>query len=825
MGLWQDQVKHAVRRLVRSPLFTTITLLTLAITIGANTLVFSVVDGVLLRPLAYPHPEQLIGVWFKAPGVNLPELNMAPFLYFTLREKSTTLQDVAAFNGDSFSVTGNGQPEQVNGLDVTESALPMLGAKPAVGRLFTHSDDLPNTPKTILLSYGYWQRRFGGSASVVGRTLTIEGETYEIIGALPRGFQFLDRRDADIFMPMRWDRSKTKLGNFSQQGIARLKPGVSMNLAAAEVARLIPVAIHSFPAPEGYDLALFEKANFQPYLRPLKQDVVGDIGGILWILMGSMGVVLLVACANIANLLLVRVEGRRQELAVRSALGAGRGNIVRQLLLDSFVLSVAGTLLGVALAYGSLRLLVHEAPAQLPRLHEIGLHGSVWLFTLGVAVFVGFVIGLVPVIKYSGVSISTGLREGGRALSQSRERHRARKILVVVQVALALVLLICSSLMVRTFQALLHVSPGFTDPASLASFRIYIPETQIPETQRERVVRMEQAIRDRLAAIPSVQSVAITNSVPMDGSQNMDPVMAEDHVYKPGELAPLRRFKFVAPGTFQTLGTSLVAGRDYTWPELYQKRPLAVISENFAHEYWGSAQAALGKRIRVGSTDEWREVIGVAQNVYDDGVSKAAPSIVYWPLFANSFEGDKETVRRGVHFVIRSSRAGSSAFNREVQQAVWSVNPNLPLADVTTEGELYRKSMARTSFMLVMLSVAGGMALLLGIVGIYGVISYTVTQRRREIGIRMALGAQREELTAMFVRQGFWLTMAGVVTGLVVAAFALRLMTSLLFGISAFDPLSYSVATVVITGVALLACYLPSRKASVVNPVQALRAE
>jgi predicted permease len=421
--------------------------------------------------------------------------------------------------------------------------------------------------------------------------------------------------------------------------------------------------------------------------------------------------------------------------------------------------------------------------------------------------------------------MSTGLREGGRALSQSRERHRARKTLVVVQVALALVLLICSGLMIRTFRALVHVSPGFADPASLEAFNIFIPDAQIPDTDRVRVVRMQQAIRDRLAAIPGVQSVSVTTSVPLSNSRSYDPVYAEDHTYKEGELAPLRRFKFVSPGFFSTLGAPLVAGRDLTWDETFQKRPVAIISENFAREYWGNPANAVGKRVRVGNTDDWHEIIGVAGDLYDDGVSKPPSTSVYWPIFQDRFEGEKEVVRRYAGFLIRSSRAGSASFMSEAQQAVWSVNPDLPLADTTTVGELYTKSMARTSFTLIMLCVAGSMALLLGIVGIYGVISYAVSQRTREIGIRMALGAQREALTRMFVRQGLMLAGIGAIAGLGVAFFVMRLMTSLLFNVSPVDPWTYCVATLCILAVAWLACYLPSRRAAVVNPVNALRAE
>jgi predicted permease len=824
MALLKNHFSHALRRLARAPLFTAITLMTLAVGIGANTVVFSVVEGILLKPLAYPHSDRLIGVWHKAPGVNIPKINMAPFLYFIDREQNKTLEDIGIYNRADFSMTGGAQPEQVHGLLVTDGTLPLLGVQPVSGRLFTRQDDQPKAPKTVVLTYGYWQRHFGGG-SVVGRTVTLDGQAREIIGVLPKDFHFLDENNLDLIMPMQLNRSETKLGQFNDEGLARLKPGVTIEQASADLARLIPVAIHSFPAPEGFSAAIFEKANFAIDLHPLKDDVVGDVGNVLWVLMGSIAIVLLVACANVANLLLVRVEGRRQELAIRSALGADRKNITAGLLLESLVLGCAGTAIGLVLALGALRILVAAAPTGLPRLHEIGIDVPVLLFTCGLALFVSFVIGMIPVLKYSGVTASTGMREGGRTLSQSRERHRARQVLVVVQVALALVLLICSGLMIRTFRALAHVSPGFSDPNTLQAFDIYIPETQIPDSQKERIVRTEQAILNKLAAIPGVSSVAITTSVPMSGNRSFDPVYASDRVYKEGELAPLRRFKFISPGSFSTMGVPLVAGRDITWPEEFEKRPVAIISENFAREYWGSPSNALGKFVHVGSSDPWHEIIGVAGNVYDDGVSQAPSTAVYWPLFQDNFETQKEMVRRYVSFVIRSPRAGSAAFMSEVQRAVWSIDADLPLADTTTVGKLYTRSMARTSFTLVMLCVAGSMALLLGVVGIYGVISYAVSQRTREIGIRMALGAQREALTAMFVRQGLVLTCIGIAFGLGAAFLSMRLMSSLLFNVSPMDPWTYALTTACVIGIAWLACYLPSRRAAVVNPVTALRSE
>ena len=826
MASFDDQLKQVLRRLSRAPLFTAITLITLAVGVGANTMIFSVVEGVLLKPLPYPHAEQLIGVWHTAPGIGIKELNMSPSIYFIDREQNTTLQDIGSYTGDSLNVTGAGKPEHVRGLDVTDGVLPILGVTPVVGRLFNRRDDSAGAPQTVVLSFGYWQRKFGGESSVVGRSITVDGKPREIIGVLPKGFRFLDQPDdAALFLPFQWDRNKTKLGNFSESALARLKPGVTIEQASADLARLLQVVLRTFPAPEGFSSSMFEKARISPNLRPLKQDVVGNVGNVLWVLMGSIVLVLLVACANVANLLLVRVEGRRQELAIRSALGAGWGRIAGELLFESVVLGFAGSLLGLVLAYGGLRLLVAMAPTGLPRVYEIGIDIPVLLFTLGLSLFTSLLIGFIPVLKYAGATATSGLREGGRALSQSRERHRARKTLVVVQVALALVLLICSGLMIRTFRALMHVSPGFVAPEAVQTFRFYIPETQIADAQAERVVRMDEEILNRLAAIPGVSSVSFSTAVPMEGRSSSDVVFAQDHVYGEGELPPIRRFKFVSPGFFATLGTQILAGRDLTWTDTYQKRPVALISENFARQYWRDPQDALGKRIRPGNIDDWREIVGVVRDVHDDGVDKEAPSAVYWPVVMDHFEGEKQTLRRSLAFVVRSPRAGSRAFMNEVQERVWSVDADVPLAEVSTLGTLYTKSMARTSFTLVMLCVSGSMALLLGMVGIYGVISYAVSQRTREIGIRMALGAQRETLTAMFVRQGLRLTLIGAACGLVTAFVSMRLMSSLLFNVSPVDPITYVTITIGVVAVAYLACYLPSRRAATVEPMEALRTE
>jgi predicted permease len=823
MESFMNQLKQVLRRLGRTPMFTVITLITLAAGVGANTVVFSVLEGVLLKPLPYPHPEELITVAQAAPGINIPELQAAPSMYFIYRDQGQSFQDIGLYAGDSVSVTGLAEPEQVRALLVTDGTLPILGVSPALGRLFSREDDLPGTPETVLLNYGYWQHKFGADPSAVGRNVMVDGKSRQIIGVLPQRFHFLDREDPAMFLPFKFDRNKIFLGNFSYNAVARLRPGVTIAQASADVGRMIPIVMRTFPAPPGFSLKLFEQAHIGPNLRPLKQDVVGDVGKMLWVLMGSIGMVLLIACANVANLLLVRVEGRRQELAVRAALGASRGRIGGELLLESVILGLLGSMIGLGLAYIGLRVLVAMAPTGLPRIHEIGIDATVLLFTLGISLMASVLFGSIPIFKYAGARLSTGIREGGRALSQSREQHRARSVLVVVQVAMALVLLICSGLMIRTFHALTKVQPGFTAPAELQTFRIAIPDSEAPK--EEQVVRMNEEILRKLGAIPGVSSVGLSTTIPMDGNSSMDPVFAQDHTYTEGQLAPIRRFKFITPGFIETLGTPLIAGRELTWTDLYQKLPVAIISENFAREYWNNPANAIGKRIRVGTTDDWREVIGVVADVHDDGVNKEASSSVYWPLIMDRFEGNPTTVRRGVAFALRSPRASSESFLKEVREAVWSVNPNLPLAAVHTVDHFYKQSMARTSFTLIMLGVAGSMALLLGVVGIYGVIAYSVSQRRREIGIRMALGAQQQVLTNMFVRHGLWLTGIGVVCGLAAAIVVMRLMSSLLFKVSPVDPLTYTTVSLGLVLTAFLASYLPSRRTSAVDPVEALRAE
>ena len=822
MGSLGNQLKHVLRRLLQAPLFTGMTLLTLAIGIGANTAIFSVIEGVLLKPLPYVHAEQLVGVWHTAPGLNIKELNASPSLYFIYREENRTFQDIGFWRGNAVNVTGVAEPEQVDSLEVTESTLPLLGVQPILGRGFSHYDDSAKSPETVLLTYGYWQSRFGGDASAIGRRILVDGLAREVIGVLPKQFRFLDRKPS-LITPFQFDRSKLFLGNFSYQAVARLKPGVTLEQANADVARMLPLNVERFPPPPGYSVKMFTEARIGPNVRPFKQDLVGDIGNVLWVLMGTIGTVLLIACANVANLLLVRADGRQQELAIRAALGAGSARIARELLFESMSLALAGGTLGLALAAAALRVLIWSAPANLPRIEDISIDPQVLLFTLAISLVAGILFGLIPVFKYVGPNLATALRGGGRSASQSRERHRARSTLVIVQVALALVLLISSGLMIRTFQALKNVQPGFTKPEELQTFTVSIPEAQVKEAPA--VLRMQQNMLEKVSGIPGVASVALISILPMNGQGWTDPIFTKDRVYADGQIPPLRRFKFVSPGLFRTMGNRLIAGRDFTWTDSYNLQNVAIISENMARELWGNPGAALGKQIRETLNSPWREVVGVVGDEREDGLNQKAPTIAYWPTMMKNFESDRDSIRRGLTFVVRSGRTGSQAFVQEIRQAVWAINPSVPVAEVETVEMLYKKSLSRTSVTLVMLLIAGSMALLLGVIGIYGVISYSVSQRTREIGIRMAIGASQHALTQMFVRYGLALAGIGVACGLSVAALLMRLLSKLLFEVNPIDPLTYGIVAVGLVLSAVLASYLPARRVTAIDPVEALRAD
>jgi predicted permease len=822
-------LRLTLRRLRKAPGFTIIVILTLAIGIGANTAVFTIIENILLKPLPYPDSGRLVALWLDAPGAGglssfSSGLDLSTSMDLTFSEHNQTFQSMGIWSPGTASVTGVAQPEQVQTIGISNGILETLAVPPTLGRWFSSADQEPNGQKSIILSYGYWQRRFGGNPAVLGRAIQMDAQTRTIVGVMPRGFRLVDR-DFDLLVPLALDPSHQILAGFGYSGIGRLKPGVTLAQADADIARLIPVWMDSWSNGPGTNQHYYERWKIAPHFRSLKQLVIGNVSSVLWVVMATVGLVMLIACINIANLLLVRAESRQQELAIRAALGAGRARIARELLVESLILGLLGGAAAIGVAYGALRLLVAIGPAELPRLSEISLDAVSLGFTLLLSVFSGLFFGAIPVLKYARAHSAVLTLSASRTASSSRARQRSRNILVVAQVAMALVLMVSALLMIRTFAALRSVEPGFADAPHVETISVWIPDLMVPDPHS--VAQMQQQIDDRIAAIPGVTSVGFGASVPMDGMDpNWDTITVEGKRYEGGE-GPLRYFNYVSPGYFQTLGTRFVAGRDFTWDDLNNLSPMIIVSENFARDNWGSASAAIGKRVKKYSSSPWQQVIGVVEDVHVHGVDEETPPIVYWPaIFYARFQPKPEVDGlRFVTFAVHSNRAGTDGFLSQLQQAVWQVNPNLPLASVQTMQELYSQSMARTSFTLVMLAIAGFMALALGIIGIYGVISYSVSQRTREIGIRLALGAQKAELKWMFVRSALVLTAVGVVLGVGAAAGLMQWMKALLFGISPLDPVTYFAVPLILAAAAALASYLPARRAAAVDPVEALRAE
>jgi predicted permease len=568
---------------------------------------------------------------------------------------------------------------------------------------------------------------------------------------------------------------------------------------------------------------MLDEARFAANVRPLDKDVIGDVANVLWVLLGTVSIVLLIACANVANLFLVRAEGRYREVAVRTALGASRRRIAEDFLAESLTLAAISGVVATGLAFGALRLLRSFAPEGLPRLEDITLDASVLAVAAGITVMAGIFLGLIPLARNARIALAGALREGGRGGSAGRDRHRLRSILATAQLALALVLLAGSGLMLRTMVAMRNVNPGFADPTEVLTLRIAIPGAEVPDPAQ--VAAMHEQIVQRVGELPGIASAAVSSSIALDGRDSSDPIFAEDHPLPENTLPPIRRYKWISPGFFATMRTPILAGRDLTWDDVRQQRRVAIISENLAIEYWGSAQNAIGRRIRNVPTMPWREIVGVATDVRDDGVDQPAPATAYWPMLMDSLWGPGLTTQNSMSYALRLERPLTQELMEQVRQTVWSINANLPLARVEMLDRMLAGSMARTSFTLVMLAIAAAVALLLGAIGLYGVISYIVSQRTREFGVRLALGARAGDVGTMVVREASILVVTGLGIGLVAAAVLTRLMSALLYGVAPFDPLTFSAVAGTLAVVAFFAAWLPARRAARIDPIEALRWE
>lgn len=817
-------LRFALRRLHREPGFTAVAGATLAVGIGAAAAIFGVLDGVLLSPLPYDEPDRLVAIGHTAPGFGIEDVPQATGTYFTYREEAASFEDVAVWMAGRYTITGESEPVEVAGLQVTEALLPLLRVAPALGRGFGAADAAPSAPPTALLGHSLWVERYGASADALGRTITADGVEYEVIGVLPGGFRLLDH-EPRILVPFQFDRSLARVTDFSYRGLARLAPDATLDGARAELGRLLPLSPERFP--RGMTRAMLEQGGMRPVVRPLRDEWVGNLRSMLWILFGTAGLVLAIACANVAGLFLVRAERRQREVAVQRALGATRTRAARTYMIESLAFGLLAGLTGLGLAAVGIRTLSVMGPSNLPRLADIGVGLETVLFTLAVSLGCGALLGTIPILRVGRGSLSLALREGGRGSSDGAARHRARNALVVAQMALALVLLVGSGLMYRSFDALRRVDPGFDRDAAILTFRVAIPEAEVPDPAR--VADQYAAIENELEGIPGVDGVAFVTRLPMEDAQAPeDGLFVEGAPVPEGQLPPIRRFKWVSGDYVQTMGIAVLAGRPITGDDVRRRAPVVMVSRGFALEHWEHPRDAIGKRVRneSGSDDvPWREIVGVLADVHDEGLDRDPVPIVYWPAAVERFWGWEVFTQRSVAFLVRTSRAGQTGLIDRARQAVWRVNPNLPLANVRTLDEVVRASVTRTSFTALVLGLAAAIALFLGAVGLYAVISYAVSTRTREIGVRMALGADRDVVTRMVLREGLLLAGAGVAVGIGLAVALTRLLETVLFGVPATDPVTYGVTAGLLVTIAALASWLPARRASRVDPMIALRHE
>lgn len=816
-------LRMALRSLAKRPLFSGVAIFVLALGIGATTAIFTLVDAVVLSPLPFDQPDQLIAVQHAAPGRGLADVGQCAAWHFTYIDEAESFQNLGMFSSSSVSITGRGSPEAVPTLEVTSGVFRAIRSAPLVGRIFSEEEMDPDGAPTIMLAEGYWQSRFGGDPEVVGQTLQVEGASREIIGVMPGEIRALGY-EPSLIVPLRFRRSDLFVGNIGYDAVGRLRDGVTIEEALADLSRVMPQAWEKFP---GGPVAASSRPDlYQVDLLPLRTDLVGPVANLLWILLGGVAMVLLIACANVANLFLVRAEGKDGEMAVRTAMGASSRRITWEYLKESLLLGLLGGVGGLVLAQVGLRSLLAAVPASLPRMDEVSLDSTVLLFTLALSLGAGLFFGVFPMLRKGRSGLVDALKEGGCSGMKDRSRQRVQNFLAVSQMAFALVLLVASGLMLRSFQALRTVDPGFQNPEEVLALRLYIPGNEVPRgadvaTTYEMIVR-------RLQDVPGVSSAGLATAIPMDGGGNVNPFIVRDRGVDAEGGRMSRRHKWIAPGYLETLQIPLLMGRDVTWGDVHTRAPVALLSETLATEVFGSPEEALGQFVAARpDPPQWKEVVGIVKDVREDGMDAPPPALAYWPHVTLGFwQGnapDQVQVWRGAGIAIRSSRAGTPGFLSEVEEAIWEISPNLPVMGVRPLPGLMAASMGRTSFAMVLLGIAGLVALILGLVGVYGVISYAVTQRRRELGMRMALGAQPGQVKGMVLRQGFVLAGVGVALGLALAFGITRLMSSLLIGVNPVDPLTYTAVAGGLLVVALLASYIPARRAANVDPMTALR--
>ena len=815
-----NDARYSIRMLRKNPGFAVVAVIALALGIGATSAIFSVINAVLLRPLPFKDPAGLVRIWGKIDKAGIPKNWISQPELLDLKEQNQTFEDIAAYESGGANLSGSGDPVRVNMASVSASLFPILGIQASVGRTFLEEEDKPGNDKVVLVGNALWRSRFGADPSLIGQTLALSGTSYTVIGIMPAGFQFPDQDD--LWVPLAIDIANLdNRGNHGLEVVARLKPGVTPPQAQADLTNIAATLEQRYPNNYG-------DSGWGLYPVSMLDELVGNVRPALYVLLGAVGFVLLIACANVANLLLARASAREKEVAIRAAMGARRGRLIQQLLTESVILAAIGTTLGLALAYLGVKLFVTVGPSEIPRIQEIGLDARVVGFSVLMAVVTGIAFGLAPAIQISKPDLHDSLKEGGRGSTSGR--HRLRNVLVVSEVAIALVLLAGAGLMIKSFQRLLQVNMGFRTEKTL-TLRLTIPPTTYKENAQ--IAGFYRQLLDKVKALPGVESAGAISHLPLSGSYSSGSTAVEgadtDETLKSFQGIPYIEAdrRSVSPDYFSTMGIALKAGRLFTDADNESAPPVAVVDESFQRRFWPNG-SAVGKRFiaRFNNPNDiqWGQIVGVVAHVRHYGVDQVKQ-------FALGQEGREQAYfpypqrpSNRMYLAIKTSVEPLS-LTSAVRGAVLSLDRDVPLYQVKTMDQLVTTSLAQRQLNMILFAAFSAIAMILAAVGIYGVMSYSVTQRTHEIGIRTALGAQQRSVLGLVVRQGMTLALAGIGIGLAFAVALTRLMTTLLFGVSATDPITFAAISVILTGVALVACLVPARRATKVDPMVALRYE
>jgi predicted permease len=807
-------------------MFTAAVVLTLTVGIGSAVAIFAVVNAVLLRPLPYGHPDRLVDAWHDVPQIAMSRAQQTQGTYLTYKKFAKSIEGIALYDDGSANVSdpdGRAEPQRMSVSWTTANLFPILEVSPILGRTFNEAEDVPKGPDVVVISDGLWKARYGGDRNVLGKKLVIAGKLTEIIGVMPASFRFPNAATS-LWLPKQIDPNDPFPGGFSHYSVARLKPGVTIAAAEKDFTQVLPRILEVSPnlAPGITTKMMLEQAKPTPVLIPMRDDVVGDIKKTLWIVAATAGLVLLVTCANVANLLLVRSDGRHRELSVRAALGAGQARVISMFFQESAVLAIVSAALGLGAAAVAIKLLVSAGPTQIPRLAEIRVDWLVVAFTIVVALLVAAACSAIPALRFVRGGVLSGLREGGRGGTVGNQRQRARSLLVAAQMAFALVVLTASGLLMRSFVRLHKVNPGFATDG-VATVWLSAPNLRYPTDSS--VVRFYTQLTERVAQLPGVRGVGITSRLPLENHGiDFDPIWIEGDVASNSKVPPLEMYTSVDPGYFTAMSIPLIAGRTFDRIDR-QHFDEAIISTETAKAFFhdSTGRSALGKRFRELPGTPWHTIIGVVGSTRDTSLSAAPERVVYFPESVSTDTLINQLARTMA--IVARTNGDVAGTTRAIQQTIREIDPTLPTFDARSMRTVADASMAQLSFTMVILGVAAGVTLILGVIGLYGVIAYIVTLRTRELGVRIALGAQPSAVAAMVTKQGLALSGVGIVVGLGLVMLVARFLRSLLFEVAPTDPTILGGASLILVAFAFLASWIPAQRAARVNPLEALRAD